>query len=120
MSESPRTMERNWSASAFSLGLSLFFACSACTYFWTDQPAWMPAAVFALQAMVAAILRFGWTAPCLLAGVILGVWLDPLVKGGTVDSQIYETINNLLIGAAIGLTVGIMMDSAPPGRATAR
>ena len=58
-------------------------------------------------------LRCGWVPFMAIAGVVLGLMSDPIVKGGTHESMMSETVNHLAGGTAIGLLIGLVLDSTP-------
>lgn len=80
-----------------------------------------PAAWFfvGLGACCLAAFVFGWgySVPCVVLGLLLGAFLDLRVKGGTAESQMWETVTSVAICTAIGLIVGVAADLARPGKA---
>lgn len=66
--------------------------------------------VLSTTCAVAAAPRCGWVIPCLSLGLVLGMFLDPLIKGGTAESAMWETVHYLSSGAAFGLSVGVALD----------
>lgn len=50
---------------------------------------------------------------CVLAGVFLGLFLDPVVNSGGPVSQIWETVKCLLFGLFVGAAIGFLWDYGP-------
>lgn len=73
---------------------------------------WLLGAGLGIVALVSLALPVGWVVPCTVAGVYLGMVLDPPVKGGTTESQMMETATWIVVGTVIGFVVGIWMDSS--------
>lgn len=67
------------------------------------------AGMFACSA-VSAILRLGWLVPCMIGGIIFGISMDADIKGGTIESKMWETVANIGFGAALGLLAGLLID----------
>ena len=67
-------------------------------------------ACLSVYSMVAAILRLGWLVPCTIIGVTIGVFLDPLIKRGTIESQMGQTVTRICYGTLVGLVVGFIID----------
>ncbi len=61
-------------------------------------------------AFITVFLRVGWTIPCMIAGVYVGEICDATVKGGTEESQMWETVHAITVGTAIGLALGLAVD----------
>jgi len=61
-------------------------------------------------------LRCGWAPFTVIAGTVLGLMSDPIVKGGSIDGQMWETVRHLAGGMAIGFVVGLALDSIPRTR----
>jgi hypothetical protein len=61
--------------------------------------------------MVSLILRLGWLVPCMVVGTLTGIFLDPLIKGGTIESQMWETVRYICGGTIAGLVLGLVIDS---------
>ncbi|MBN2475468.1 MAG: hypothetical protein JXB62_12730 [Pirellulales bacterium] len=68
------------------------------------------AALFACST-VAIVFRLGWPVPCMILGILAGIALDPAIKGGTIDSQMWETVSCICVGAFIGLLIGVFLDA---------
>ena len=66
-----------------------------------------------LYFVVSFELRCGWVPFMVIAGTVFGLMSDPLVKGGTHESMMWESVNHLTGGTAIGLLVGLVSDSIP-------
>ncbi|MBN2581110.1 MAG: hypothetical protein JXB10_19160 [Pirellulales bacterium] len=60
--------------------------------------------------MVSLILRLGWIVPCMVVGTLTGAFLDPMIKGGTIESQMWETVRYICGGAIVGLVLGLVID----------
>ena len=58
-------------------------------------------------------LRCGWIPFGVITGAVLGLGSDPALKGGTHESMMWETVNHLAGGTAIGLLIGLVLDSIP-------
>ena len=66
-----------------------------------------------LHALVCLLLRVGWVIPFMIAGCYLGMTvLDPTIKGGTIESQMQETVNCIVTGTLIGFGIGAFLDIA--------
>ena len=50
-----------------------------------------------------------WPPMLALFGAMIGLTLDPVVKGGTLESQIRETVWYYSVGSGLGLFVGLLM-----------
>lgn len=61
-------------------------------------------------SVIAFVIRSGWLIPCLLLGIMIGVWLDPSVKGGTAESKIQETEESIYFGAGCGMLIGLISE----------
>ena len=72
---------------------------------------WYLCAAMGSVSAASLLLRCGWVVPCTIAGVYFGLlFLDPPVKGGTAESQMYETVGNIFVGTILGLGVGLFLD----------
>ena len=58
------------------------------------------------------IFRLGWLVPCIVCGILAGIFLDPSIKGGTIESQMWETVSYICSGAVAGFVVGLVIDAA--------
>jgi hypothetical protein len=67
-------------------------------------------AALAVACCISTLLRMGWMVPCLVFGTFCGILLDPLIKGGTVESQMWETVTSIATGAVLGLCVGLALE----------
>jgi hypothetical protein len=65
---------------------------------------------------IAFSLRCGWIPFTVIAGTVLGLASDPMVKGGTHESMMWETVRHIAGGTAIGLLVGFVLDAIPTTR----
>ena len=69
------------------------------------------AAAFGLLALTSIFLRVGWFVPFTIAGSYFGMLvLDPPLKGGTIDSQMDQTVRCILVGTIVGFAVGALID----------
>ena len=66
-----------------------------------------------LYFVVSFELRCGWVPFAVIAGAVFGLGSDPSLKGGTHESMMWETVNHLAGGTAIGLLIGLVLDSIP-------
>jgi hypothetical protein len=65
-----------------------------------------------LFSALAAVFRWGWLVPCVAFGMLFGAEiLDPCVKGGTIDSQMQETVGHISCGTFLGLAIGGAVDA---------
>lgn len=48
----------------------------------------------------------------ILAGVVAGFLMDPPVKGGSMESQTWETVTRLFVGVFLGFLVGLWLNMA--------
>ena len=62
------------------------------------------------------IFRLGWLVPIIVFGTLMGLFLDPAIKGGTRESQMWETVRIICGETIIGLVVAAC--SAPPADKT--
>ncbi len=69
-----------------------------------------------LYFVVSFELRCGWIPFTVIAGTVFGLMSDPIVKGGTHESMMWESVNHLAGGTTIGLLVGLILDSIPRTR----
>lgn len=72
--------------------------------------AWKFGAAFGSLAFASIFLRVGWFVPFAIAGAFLGMSLDAQPKGGTVESQMQETVKSILGGTICGFVIGAMID----------
>jgi len=61
-------------------------------------------------SMVSLLFRSGWLIPCLVCGTIIGDFSDPPIKGGSIESQMWETVSCLWTGTIVGLLIGYVID----------
>lgn len=64
------------------------------------------------MTLLSLTLRVGWIVPCMIAGVYLGMLLDPAVKGGTAESKMVGTVSWIVVGTIIGFVTGLFVDRA--------
>jgi hypothetical protein len=77
--------------------------------------AWLLGASLGAVATITLFLRVGWVIPCMIAGTYSGFVLDARVKGGTIESQMWETVVSIAVGATVGLVAGLAIDSLGGG-----
>ena len=73
--------------------------------------AWKFGAALGGLAFVSIFLRVGWFVPFTISGTYVGLVLDARVKGGTIESQMQETVTSIVAGAICGFVVGALIDS---------
>ena len=73
---------------------------------------WSLGASLGAVAAITLFLRVGWTIPCMIGGVYAGLIADPPVKGGTPESQMWETVWLIIFFTIAGLVVGLVIDAA--------
>jgi O-antigen ligase len=67
--------------------------------------------ILGLCCLTAAWTRSGWLIPSTVFGVIVGMFvLDPSVKGGDAESQMWETVSYIILGSVGGLVFGLTLD----------
>lgn len=76
-----------------------------------DLPWKICIAIF-VYALVSLKLNLGWCVPSILAGALLGLALDPWVKGGTRESQADQTEFCFWVGTGIGFSIGLITEFA--------
>ena len=102
------------SNSKSQLGCLFVLVCFSALLAFTayPDPLWGFGAAFGLLALFSIFRPVGWFLPCTIAGVYLGVFvLDSPVKGGTIESQMKETIGCILFGAIVGFVFGACIDA---------
>lgn len=67
-------------------------------------------AAFAILSIACVFLRVGWFAIGAMAGTYVGMIMDNTVKGGSIESQMQETVVCIAAGAIIGCIVGCFVD----------
>ena len=67
--------------------------------------------VLALIAAFGAIFKFGWLPIATILGAFVGYIADSGVKGGTYESQMWESVQAILGGALAGLAVGFYLEA---------
>ena len=65
----------------------------------------------AALAIAAACLKLGWLPLATILGIVVGVLCDGRVKGGTHESQMWETVSAIVGGALAGMAVGFYLDA---------
>ena len=73
--------------------------------------AWLLGASLGVVAAITLSLRVGWTIPSMIAGTYAGLVADAHVKGGTLESQMWETVSAMVLGAMVGLFAGLVIDT---------
>ncbi|APZ96642.1 hypothetical protein Fuma_06315 [Fuerstiella marisgermanici] len=73
--------------------------------------AWKFGAALGALAFLSIFLRVGWFVPFAIAGTYAGIMLDARVKGGTIESQMQETIVSIVVGTVSGFAIGVTIDS---------
>ena len=104
--------------------LSMFAVCIWPAIMFLEWDRWLLDDDFALRLFASLLFYFcvtfklccGWVPFMVIAGTILGLMSDPIVKGGSIDGQMWETVRHLAGGTAIGLLVGLVLDSIPRTR----
>jgi hypothetical protein len=66
--------------------------------------------VLAIGALLSALLRLGWSVPCLVVGAVIGMILDANPKSGPIDAQLRETVASIMCGTMVGLFLGLSLD----------
>jgi hypothetical protein len=74
--------------------------------------AWRLGAAFAALAFASIFLRVGWFVPFAIAGTYTGMILDARVKGGTIESQMQETVTSIVVGTICGFVIGAFIDAS--------
>ena len=88
------------------ISFSVFLAFTAYPY-----GVWRFGAAFGTLALVSVFLRVRWFVPFTIAGVYFGMFvLDPAVKGGTIESQMNETVGYIVLGSLVGFVIGVSID----------
>jgi len=93
----------------------LLMALSAMLIANYPHTAWLLGASLGAVATITLFLRVGWVIPCMIAGTYSGFVLDARVKGGTIESQMWETVVSIAVGATVGLVAGLAIDSLGGG-----
>lgn len=80
---------------------------------------WRLFAALSVCSLISAIPRSGWLIPCTILGVVVGVVADATIKGGTHESQMWETVRSVAVWTVVGIVVGFFCDystaNAHPG-----
>jgi hypothetical protein len=71
---------------------------------------WKLGAAMAVMSLVALVLRVGWVVTLMIAGVYVGLILDPPIKSGTRESQMWETLSWICAGVTAGFFLGWIAD----------
>ena len=66
--------------------------------------------VLAVGTLLSAVLRLGWSVPCLVVGAVIGMILDAHPKSGSIDAQMRETVASIMCGTMAGLFIGLSLD----------
>jgi len=104
MGEQPNK-RRTPRSSRYRVGFTLVLVAFSAWVAVVNYPylSWLLCGGLGLVAGASIFLRVGWATPCMIAGVYVGMILDAHVKGGTAESQMYETVWAITLGAAFGL-----------------
>lgn len=97
--------------------LCALIVCSAFLAF-TAYPngIWRFGAAFGMLAFASIFLPVGWVVPFTIAGAYFGMFvLDSTVKGGTIESQLNETVGCILLGTLVGFAIGAVLDVSRTG-----
>lgn len=97
------------------MGCLVALICFSAFLAFTAYPygVWRFGAAFAILALASVFLRVGWFVPFTIAGAYFGMFvLDPPVKGGTIESQMNETVGCILFGSVAGFVIGASIDMA--------
>jgi hypothetical protein len=64
-----------------------------------------------LIAFFGVIFNFGWLPIATILGAFVGCVADSGVKGGTQESQMWESVHAILGGALAGMAIGFYLDA---------
>ena len=67
-------------------------------------------AIWAAVLFVCFLLNVGWTAPLMVIGIYVGLFMDARVKSGTQYDQMCETVVSIATYTVIGFAAGIALD----------
>ena len=70
-------------------------------------------ALFA-YSVASVIFPWGWAVPCIVIGALISVMMDKPIKGGSMESQMWETIGRIWLGVFSGFVVGLILDRFTP------
>lgn len=73
-------------------------------------PYWRLYAGLFAGSMTALIFRSGWLIPCTVCGTLFGIFIDPPIKSGPIDAQMWQTVSNLWSGVIAGLVMGVAIE----------
>lgn len=111
MPTTPRIISRQQSETIFWVQLILVgltgLLAAQCWYV-GEGMGWTLFACLCAGTIVAMAFRLGWLVPCIVIGTIVGLFLDPLVKSGSLESQMWETAWHIGGGIAVGSVVGVV------------
>jgi len=71
---------------------------------------WQLSGVLFAYTTLSLVCQFGWILPCVAIGTVMGILADAVVKGGSVPSQMRQTLFRLVIGILGGLFVGVLAE----------
>ena len=99
---------------ALQLLMTLSFACLTIpNWQHAGDPVWQVAAGLGLCSLGTLLFRLGWPSTCLLAGIVGGFMLTPAVATSTTPNELmWQMVVHVVSGAAVGLSVGFMLDAA--------
>lgn len=78
-----------------------------------DGPGWLWWFVFGVLfvcAVAGFVFRLGSVVPSSVFGTFWGIALDLHVKGGSIESQMWETVRSVSVGFIAGVVVGVLLD----------
>ena len=95
----------------FKVLLSLFTGLSA-TEMWIHNAGtvkWMFTTLF-MCSVACIICRWNWVVPCTSTGLVMGMFSDCVVKGGSIEYQVQQTLFRFSSGTVAGFLVGLMLE----------
>lgn len=110
MSQPVVAPKRSHRSTIISAVLGVLFSGLAVVAYLPGIMEWQVLALFGVGSLIAAVLRLGWAVPCMVLGCFVGFLADNDIKGGTPESQMWETVSNLLGGTLLGLVGGVFLD----------
>ena len=103
----PRPRKRSVFRIGFTLLVVAFSGLLVSTY---PQRVWLLGASLGTVAAITVFLRVGWAVPCTIVGTYLGLISDAHIKGGSCESQAWETVHAIVFGTIFGFGVGLFLD----------
>ena len=95
----------------FKVLLSLF-TCLSATETWIHNAGtvkWMFSILF-VCSVASIICRWNWVVPCTSAGLVIGMFSDCVVKGGSIEDQVQQTLFRFCSGVVAGFLVGLILE----------